>query len=248
MMRDTGMDPASDQGSIDAYTHTEKVESRVLWRQDLVPEWLQVPRTSLKKIPRGKPHLKNQKNEGHTSLLLITHLRCLFNLQDIHVEPFTPALTIKKLSARSAPDSIKVTARLLPPCFPSRRFSAFFLLSCHKDRGSQTLLLELSETLLSHCWFCLVAKSCLTLCNPKDCILPGFPVLHHLPEFAQTHVHWVGDAIESSYPLPHPSPFAFNLSQHHDFFQWLGSSHQVAKILLKLQHQSFQWIFRVDFL
>jgi len=139
MMRDTGMDPTSDQGTTDAYTRTEKgwVQSAV--KAGSGPWVAPGPRTSLKKIPRGKPHLKNQKNEGYTSLLLITHIRCLFNLQDIHVEPFTPTLTIKKLSARSAPGSIKATARLLPPCFPSPRFSAFFLLSCHKDRGSQTL-------------------------------------------------------------------------------------------------------------
>ena len=92
------------------------------------------PRTSLKKIPRRKPHLKNQKNDGHTSLLLITHIRCLFNLQDIHTEPFIPTLTIKKLSACSAPGSIEATARFHPPCFPSARLSVFFLLSCQKDR------------------------------------------------------------------------------------------------------------------
>ena len=78
---------------------------------------------------------------------------------------------------------------------------------------------------------------------------PGFPVLHHLPEFAQTHVHWVSDAIQPSHSLLSPSPSAFNLSQYQGFFQWVGSLHQVAKVLeLQLQHQSFQWIFRVDFL
>ena len=72
---------------------------------------------------------------------------------------------------------------------------------------------------------------------------PGFPVLHHLPEFAQTHVHWVADAIQPSYPLLPSSPPAFNLSQHQGLFQWLGSSHQVAKVLeLQLEHQSFQRI------
>ena len=98
------------------------------------------------------------------------------------------------------------------------------------------------------CCCCSVAKFCLTLCNSMDCSTPGFPVLHYLPEFAQIHVHWVSDTIQPFHPLPLSFSFAFNLSQHQSFFQWVGCSHQVAKILeLQLQHQSFQWIFRVHF-
>ena len=94
-----------------------------------------------------------------------------------------------------------------------------------------------------------VIKSCLTLLDPMGCSTPGFSVLHHLPEFAQIHVHWVGDAIQPSHPLPFPSPRVFSLSQHQAFFQWVSSSHHVAKVLeLQLQYQSFQWIFRIDFL
>ena len=75
------------------------------------------------------------------------------------------------------------------------------------------------------------------------------PVLPHLLELAQTHVHWVGDAIQPSRPLLSPSPPALNLPQHQGLSQWVGSSHQVAKVLeLQLQYQSFQWIFRVIFL
>ena len=86
------------------------------------------------------------------------------------------------------------------------------------------------------------------LCNPMDCSTPGFPVLHHLQEFAQTHVHWIGDAIQSSRPLLSPSVPAFNLSQDHQgLFQWVSSSHEVVKVL-EFQHQSFQWIFKTDFL
>ena len=93
------------------------------------------------------------------------------------------------------------------------------------------------------------AKSCLTVFCPKDCRIPGFPVLHYFPVFVQTHVHWVGDAIQPSHPLSPPSPPAFNLSQHQGLFQWVSSSHQVAKVLeLQLPHRSFQWIFRTDFL
>ena len=69
------------------------------------------------------------------------------------------------------------------------------------------------------CCFCSVAQSCLTLCNPMDCCLPGFPVLHYLPEFAQTHVHWVVDAVQPFHPLSPPSPFAINLIQHQGLFQ-----------------------------
>ena len=76
--------------------------------------------------------------------------------------------------------------------------------------------------------------------------MPGFPVLHYIPEFAQTQVHWIYDTIQPSYPLSSPSP-AFNLSQHQSLFQRDGSLHQVAKVL-KLQHQSLKWIFRVDLL
>ena len=96
---------------------------------------------------------------------------------------------------------------------------------------------------------CSLAQSCLTPCDPTDCSTPGFPVLHCLSEFAQTHVHWVGNAIQPSHPLLSPSPPAFNLSQHQHLFHWGSSLHQVAKPLeLHLQHQSFQWIFKVDFL
>ena len=87
-------------------------------------------------------------------------------------------------------------------------------------------------------------------CNPMECSTSGFPVHHQLPELAQTHIHHVSDAIQPSHPLSSPSPPAFNLSQHQGLFKWVSSSHQVVKILeFQLQHhQSFQWIFRTDFL
>ena len=97
--------------------------------------------------------------------------------------------------------------------------------------------------------FSSVPQSCTTLCDPMDCSMLGFPVHHQLPEPTQTHVHWVGDPIEPSHPLLSPSPPAFNLSQHQGHFQWVSSLHQVAKGLeFQPQHQSFQWIFRTDFL
>ena len=93
-----------------------------------------------------------------------------------------------------------------------------------------------------------VTQSCPTLCDPMDCSPPGFPVLHHLLELTQTQVHRVGDAIQPSHPLSSPPP-AFNLFQHQGLFQWVSSLHHVTKVLaLQPQHQSFQWIFRIDFL
>ena len=69
------------------------------------------------------------------------------------------------------------------------------------------------------------------LCNTMDCCSPGLPIPHQLLEFTQTHVHWVGDVIQPSHPLSSPSLLAFSLSQHQDLFQWVSSSHQVAKVL-----------------
>ena len=70
-----------------------------------------------------------------------------------------------------------------------------------------------------------------TLCDPMDCNTPGLPIHHQVPEFTQTQVHWVGDAILPSHPLLSPSPPAFNLSQHQGLFKWVSSSHQVASTL-----------------
>ena len=98
-----------------------------------------------------------------------------------------------------------------------------------------------------------ITKLCPTLWDPTDFSMPGFPVLQYLPGYAQIHARWVSDAIQPSHPLSPPSSSALNLSQHQGLFQWVSSSHQVARVLelqlqLQLHHQSFQWIFRVDFL
>ena len=79
--------------------------------------------------------------------------------------------------------------------------------------------------------FSSVTQSCLTLCDPMNRSTPGLPVHHQLPEFTQTHVHWVGDVIQPSHSLSSPSPPAPNPSQHQSLFQWVSSSHQVAKVL-----------------
>ena len=87
--------------------------------------------------------------------------------------------------------------------------------------------------------FSSVTQSCLTLCDPMDCSTPGLPVHHQLPEFTQTHVYRVSDAIQPSHPLLFSFPPTFNLSQHQGFFRWVSSTHQVAKVLeFQLQHQS----------
>ena len=97
--------------------------------------------------------------------------------------------------------------------------------------------------------FSSVAQSCLTLCDHMNLSTPGLPVHHQLPEFTQTHVHWIGDVIQPSHPLSSPSPPAPNPSQHQGLFQWVSSSHQVAQVLeFQLQHQSFQWTPRTDLL
>ena len=102
------------------------------------------------------------------------------------------------------------------------------------------------------CWsYCSVAELCLTLWDPINCSIPGFPVLHYLLGVCSNSCplsQWCQPSWPSP-PLSPPSPPAFSLSQHQGLFQWVGSLHQVARILeLQLQHQSFQWIFSIDFL
>ena len=108
---------------------------------------------------------------------------------------------------------------------------------------------SLSEKkLLSRSSSSSLVQSSLTLwLHGLHCSTTGFPVPQYVPEFAQTHVHGVSDAIQPSHPLLPPSFPAFNFSQHQGLFQWISSLHQVAKVL-ELQYQSFQWIFRTDFL
>ena len=90
--------------------------------------------------------------------------------------------------------------------------------------------------------FSSVAQSCPTLCKPMNRSKPGLPIHQKLPEFTQTHAHQVGDAIQPSYPLSSPSAPGPNPSQDQSLFQWVNSSHEVAKVLeFQLQCQSYQW-------
>ena len=123
--------------------------------------------------------------------------------------------------------------------------------SCRTDVSSDNSHNVKGPQSHSYCC-CLVTKSCLILCDLMNCSTPDLSVLHYLSDFAQTHVHWVADAIQWSHPLSCPSPPALNLSQNQGLFQWVGSSHQRAKVLkLQLQHQSFNEYsglisFRID--
>ena len=114
-----------------------------------------------------------------------------------------------------------------------------------KEKGTFNVTLQKRGTLPTCCWF-WVSKLCPTLCDPMDCSMP-VPCPSLSPRVCLNSCHWVGGAIQPFHPLLPASPPALNLSQHQDFFQWVGSSCQVAKVL-ELLHQSFQWIFRADFL
>ena len=120
---------------------------------------------------------------------------------------------------------------------------------CSHEIKRCLLLVRKVMTNLSSAQFSSVAQPCLTLCDPMNYSTPSLPVHHQLPEFTQTHVHWVSDAIQPSHPLSFPSPPAPNPSQHQGLFQWVNSLHEVAKALeFQLQHQSFQWTPRTDLL
>ena len=88
------------------------------------------------------------------------------------------------------------------------------------------------------------------LCDSMDCSMPGFPILHHLPELVQTHVYWAHDAIQPSHPLSFPFPLVLNVSQNQDLFQWVSPLHQVAQVLsfsISLSNEYLGLIsFRID--
>ena len=143
--------------------------------------------------------------------------------------------------------------------FINRAYEISFSVSLHPTPRHQDCTLFPLQTLrylfvdqalqFSSVQFSSASQSCPTLCNSMNRSTPGLPVHHQLPEFTQTHIHRVGDAIQPSHPLLFPSPPAPNPSQHQSLFQWVNSSHEVAKVLeFQLQHQSFQWIPRIDLL
>ena len=111
------------------------------------------------------------------------------------------------------------------------------IISSWKQSRSERLRKKLCP---SGCFYCSVPQSCLTLCNPMDCSKSGFPVLHHLPEFAHTHVHWVGDAIQLSHPMPSPSPAVFNLSESFLMSQLFASCSQSISVSASVLPMSIQ--------
>ena len=116
----------------------------------------------------------------------------------------------------------------------------------HEFTKNQARLSNFHTSYLIYHFSCSVVSNFL---QSLDCSTPGFLVHHQLPELTQTHIHRVSDAIQPSHPLSSPSPPAFNLYWHQGLFQRVSYLHQVAKVLeFQLQHQSFQWIFRADFL
>ena len=193
-------------------------------------------------------------------ILKLTTWGCL-----MHSE-WTTTISIGVLSTVSSPrgKSASVKQLSLSPPSPSGSYCSVCFPSCGFSSSGQLtwMLFQLCDflhqtSLTGNFWgspccniiscYCSVARLCLTLCDPMDCSMPGFLVYHQLPELAQIRVHWVGDAIQPSHPLSPPSPPAFSLSRDQGLFQWVGSFHQVTKVL-EFQHQFLQWIFRVDFL
>ena len=157
---------------------------------------------------------------------------------------FTVGLETPKLRAELVPvpgDQTSLKDQKVKQTLEERRHFCETLGFCATSRSWRFLIKSVQ--------FSSVAQSCLTLWDPMACSTPGFPVHHQLPEFTQTHIHWVSDAIQPSHPLSSPSPPALNVSQHQGLFQWVSSSPQGAKVLeFQLQHQSFQWTPRTDFL
>ena len=154
-------------------------------------------------------------------------------------------------------ESVRICKWISLECERMRKWRLILVLKSEQMKIWNCYLIKSWELGKRRCWmkcqkfwsysvlFNSFTQSCLTLCDPVDCSMPGFCVHHQLTELTQTHLHQVSNAIQPSHPLSSPSSSAFNLFQDQDLFQWVSSSHQVASILeLQLQHQSFQWIFR----
>ena len=145
--------------------------------------------------------------------------------------------------------SIRVFSIESPFCIRERKYWSFSFSISPSSEYSGLISFRIDWYLYASVQFSSVTQSCLTICDPMNGSMPGLPVHHQLPEFTQTHAHWVGDAIQPSHPLSSPSPPAPDPSQHQGLFQWVNSSHEVAKVLeFQFQHQSSQWTPRTDLL
>ena len=177
---------------------------------------------------------------GSQELILMSHLGKPPSVQFGSVQSLSHVrlFATPGTAARQAFQSITNSRSLLRLMSVALVMPSNRLIFCHPHINQRSFPF-FTVLILPKCYYCSVAQSCPTLCNPRDCSTTAFPVHHQLPEPAQTHVHQDGDAIQPSYPPPPTSP-AFNFSQHQDLFQWVSSSHQVAKVLeLQLQHLSF---------
>ena len=135
------------------------------------------------------------------------------------------------------------------PAFNLSQHQSLFQKVIYSYQVAKVLELLLQHQSVQWIQFTSVSQLCPTLYDPMNHSTPGLPVHHQLLESTQTHVHRVGDAIQSSHPLSSPSLPALNLSQHQGLFKWVNSLHQVAKVLeFQLQHQSLQWTPRTDLL
>ena len=133
--------------------------------------------------------------------------------------------------------------RLLRVPWTARRSTQSILKETSPEYSLERLMLKLKLQYFGHL---MRRTDSLRLCGLQHA---RPPVYHQLLELSQTHVHRVGDAIKPSHPLSSPSPPAFNISQHQGLFQWVNSSHEVAKVLeFQLQNQSYQWTPRTDLL
>ena len=132
----------------------------------------------------------------------------------------------------------------------TRLFMFFYIVPCYIFTWTQKTIYLIFVTVGQYSFpVNSVTQSVQLFEAPWTAAMSGFLVHPQFLELGQIHIHRIGDAIQPSHPLSSPSSPAFSLSQHQSLFQWVSSSHQVAKVLeLQLEHQSFQWIFRTDFL
>ena len=172
-------------------------------------------------------------------LLLFSHLVLSDSLQPhgfqhakLSCPPLSPGVCSNSCSlSRWHCLTISSSAAFFSFCLQSFPASWSFPMSQLFDSGGHVLELHLQHQSFQWISFSSVTQSCPTPCDPMNRSMPGLPVHHQLPEFTQTHVHWISDTIQPSHPLSSPSPPAPNPSQHQGLFQWVNSSHEVAKVL-----------------
>ena len=145
--------------------------------------------------------------------------------------PVLPARLVKEIIFSSFIYSCLLCRRGVYRCMDLSLGFLFCSIDLYFCLCASTMLPWWRQKLFSSVQFISVAQSCPTLCDPMNCSTPGLPVHHQLPEFTQTQVRWVSDAIQPSHPLSSPSSLAPNPSQHQSLFQWVNSSHEVAKVL-----------------